>query len=154
VAEGLANDKAQQEQLFRFGSVRFRLSADECQEILQETLVELMQVQRAVARSDGLAFRIFYIRCVKHANRQRSEGIKCELDPETPDHPISHRIDQHVLVRQGFMRISRFCRDVLTAHYIDGLSLRETAERVERAYSGISKLVSRCLRRLKECLEP
>ncbi|MCC6131192.1 MAG: sigma-70 family RNA polymerase sigma factor [Acidobacteria bacterium] len=155
VAEMLANDRERQQVLFRHAFLRFQFSNEEIQELLQETLVELMQVGRPVTNPEGLVRRIFHVRCLRLLARKKSRAEVSPLEDEPPNPMnLSRRIHDHLLVRQGFARISRLCRDILISHYIHGTSMRETAERVERAYSGISKLISRCLRRLRECLEP
>ncbi|MCK6684100.1 MAG: sigma-70 family RNA polymerase sigma factor [Thermoanaerobaculia bacterium] len=154
MAETLASCREKREPLFGYAHARFGFCRDEAQEILQETLMELMQIQRPIASPDGLVFRIFHLRCVRHLCWKKAQTGSPTVKAEHMTSAASHRrIHEHLLVRQGFARISRFCRNVLTSHYIDGNSMRETAEQIGRAYSGVSKLISRCLRRLKECLE-
>ncbi len=154
LAERLAGDRERQNLLFAYGFVRFQFSRDDLQEAMQETIVELMQMERPVSNPEALVQKIFHVRCLRLLSRRtaKTEPESMEDEPPCPINP-SRRIHQHLLVKQGFARISRFCREILISHYIEGNSLRETAERVGRAYSGVSKLISRCLRRLKECLE-
>ena len=43
-------------------------------------------------------------------------------------------------------------RDFLASHYIEGKSLQEPATDLARAASGVGNTISRCLKRLRACL--
>ena len=61
-------------------------------------------------------------------------------------------LDQRVFLRQAIQLLSPTCRRLIKARYIEGHSLKDSADRMPLAYSGITKTISRCLKRLRACL--
>jgi len=49
--------------------------------------------------------------------------------------------------------VSSSCRRILLAYYMEGRSLKETAEAIPTPYPGVWNTINRCLRRLRACLE-
>lgn len=156
LAELLATDHAQRTTLVKYAHSRFGISGPVCEDLLQETIVELMLVRATttIQSPAGFVFRIFHIRCCRYSMRPERREITSGLTPSTPD-PSPFQDRRALLLEtlhEGFTTLSLVCRQILTARYVEGRSLRETAEAVSRAYSGIPKLISRCLKHLRMSL--
>ncbi len=152
VAEDLATDAVQQHRLAAYARSRFGIDAATAEDLVQETIVELLRSRCAIQHAAGFTFRVFHLRCCAYteqdvrARRTRSDAPHADrLDPDVED---------HVLLREGFRKLSPSCQRLLRAYYLEGKSLRETARESSLAESGVWKLINRCLRRLKTCLQP
>ena len=160
VAEGLATDPEQKRRLVSYARSRFGVGEEEAEDLLQDTLLELMRTEGQILRPEGFAFRVFHTRCCNHLRRVVTARAGHEAAAEAralssrPDE--GERLDADVLLRQGLSRVSPTCRTVLTAYYVEGRSLKETAEALSLSVSTTSvfRLVNSCLRRLRQCLEP
>jgi RNA polymerase sigma factor (sigma-70 family) len=119
--------------------------------VLQETAVQLLAQRQRVRNPKAYLYTVFRIRCRRYLGsslRYSDSGEPFDIpagDPETDS-------GRSIALREGLVRISSACRKLLAAHYMEGCSLRETAERMTLAYSGITKAISRCLKRLRACL--
>lgn len=150
VAEALALDEPQQRRLFAYARHKFGLDPDECRDILQETILEVLRTTAPIQRPRGFVFRVFHLRCSGLAGREQAEK---RLGAALPRAPSSTGNDEHLaLLRVAFAKLSPRCQALLRAYYLEGKSLRETAAEQALAYSGVWKLINRCLRRLKVCL--
>jgi DNA-directed RNA polymerase specialized sigma24 family protein len=68
------------------------------------------------------------------------------------DPDSSEKIDHQVALRQALGGISSVCRRLISAFYIEGRTLREAAGSLPVTQAGVSKTISRCLRRLRACM--
>lgn len=157
VAEGLATDPEQRRRLVSYARSKFGVGEEDAEDLLQETLLELMRTEGLIHRPEGFAFRVFHTRCCNGLRQERvtrtalaaaAEGLRGAA-------PRPDRSDVDLLLRQGLSRVSLACRKLLTAHYVEGRSLRETAEALSLrgSLAAVHRLVNNCLRRLKRCLE-
>lgn len=62
------------------------------------------------------------------------------------------KLDERVLVRRAFARISPTCRGLLTSYYVEGASLKETAARSGHSPKQAWKRLNACLKKLKETI--
>lgn len=151
VAEDLATDTVQQRRLVAYARSRFGIDASASEDLVQETIVELLRSASAIQHANGFVFRIFHLRCCAHTEQDvRARGVRARA-PRTDR--VETRVEEHVLLREGFGRLSPTCQRLLRAYYIEGKSLKETAAECSLASSGVWKLINRCLRRLKTCLQ-
>ena len=155
-AAAVAMDAAQRARLLSYARSRFGISAADAEDILQDTLLELLRRQAVVHSPEGFVFSVFRSRCGRHlaATQGRREVFREE---DAPDENVPHAennetIDRQVALRQAMGGISSVCRRILCAFYIEGRSLRETAQTLAVAPSGVTKTINRCLRRLRACL--
>ncbi len=155
IAETL-QDREQRSRLLAYALSRFGIESWDAEDLLQETALELVR-QRTVVRSPrGFVFRIFHMRCCRFLKRRRAEfrifsgkGSSAAFAREEQAESASQRI----ALREVFRTISSSCRKILLAYYVEGRSLRETARTIPLPYSGVWSTISRCLRRLRSCLE-
>ena len=154
VAEAVLQDPGQRSRLLAYARSRFGIDREEAEDLLQETALELLRERTLVAKPSGFVFAVFRSRCCRHlaarrAHREIFSAASAEDDAQTPD---SVPLDSRLAVRQAFAGISPACRKVLLAYYVDGMSLRDAAQAIARAYSGVWTTIGRCLRRLRRCL--
>ena len=81
---------------------------------------------------------------------RREEPI--EDDTKTPDDwsAPDPQTDVFILLRQTLAQASPACRRLIRAHYLEGKTLKETAEALSYASSQVVwTLLDRCIRRLR-----
>lgn len=147
VAEELAVDSRQHRRLRAYALKRFGIPAEDAEDLLQETMLELLRAG-SVLRPQGFVFRLFHTRCCRYV--ERCVRQRTPLPPPAAS-PLPVELD--LALRQGFSELTASCRGLLTAYYIEGQSLKSTASRMALAHSGVWKLINRCLKRLRSCLE-
>ncbi len=157
VAEALLLDTQRRGKLVAYARSHFGIALEDAEDLLQDTALELLRQRGYVGSSPhGFVFAVFRARCGRffrtHLRRDEifaKAADECEAIP----HPAGpERMDQRLALRQALCGISSSCRRLLSAYYVEGQSLREAAERMTVAYSGVWKTINRCLRRLRECL--
>jgi RNA polymerase sigma factor (sigma-70 family) len=156
IAEAIVLDGEQRSRLVTYARSRFGIESDDAQDLLQETALELLRHRTIVRSPHGFTFKVFHARCcrflqARQANRRVFSGahepaeIACDASaPETADRKLE--------LRKVLETVSSSCRKILLAHYVEGRSLRETAQAMPLPYSGVWNTISRCLRRLRACL--
>ncbi len=135
---------------------RFRLAASEVDDVMQDVLLELMRYDEPVRDFEALAFRILHLRSLQVL---RYKGVRRECALEggdlLPDGIVAPEppADVHLLLRQSLALVSPACRRLLRAHYLEGRTLRETAEILSYASANnVWTLLDRCVRRLRAIL--
>jgi RNA polymerase sigma factor (sigma-70 family) len=155
IAEALLLDQERRRQLFSYACARFGIESHDAEDLLQETVLELLRCQSCVRRPEGFVFAVFRARCSRFVAAQiAAHGVFSKQEvtsTETLSQP-SLQAEERVALREGLDTISAACRKLLRAYYVEGQSLREAAHTVSLAYSSIAKTISRCLRRLRQCL--
>ena len=140
---------------------RFRLSAPEVEDLMQDVVLELMRFEEPVRDVEGLAFRILHLRTLqvlRYRGVRREEPIEwepCEDDTKTGDDlpAPDPQTDLLVLLRQTLAQASPACRRLIRAHYLEGRTLKETAETLSYASTNVVwTLLDRCIRRLRAAL--
>ena len=132
---------------------RFWLSAPEVDDVMQDVLLELMRYDEPLREAEGLSFRILHLRTLQFL---RNKGVRreepIEDDTKTADDlssPDPHT-ETHVLLRQTLAQASPACRRLIRAHYLEGKTIKETAEALSYASSQVVwTLLDRCIRRLR-----
>lgn len=157
LAESVLLDASHRGKLLAYARSRFGIGPEDAEDLLQDTLLELL-LQRANVRSpEGFVFTLFRLCCSRHLAASRASRhvfIPEAGSPEpTPSASGTEATDRRVTLRQALGGISSTCRRLLCAFYVEGRSLRETAETLELAQSGVSKTINRCLRRLRACMD-
>lgn len=150
-------DGQQRGKLLGYAQSRFGIALEDAEDLLQDTALKLLRQRRYVETSPhGFVFAVFQARCRRFqwTHRRRSEVFaEVTKQSEAIPHPVGpERIDRRLALRQALCGISSSCRRLLSAYYVEGQSLREAAESMAVAYSGVWKTINRCLRRLRECL--
>lgn len=155
-AEAVILDPSQRHKLLRYASSRFGIGQADAEDLLQDTLLEVLRKRAHVRSPEGFVFTLFRNTCVRHVvTRLRSREIFSEASEsaEAMPHPGGpEKIERHLALRQALAGISSACRRLLCAFYIEGRSLREAAEPLSVTEFGVSKTIDRCLRRLRACL--
>lgn len=156
VAELLAEDRDLRCRLVEYAAARFRIDRTTAGDLLQETALDLIRFDGYVRRPEGFAFAVFHTRCCRLVTRQAERRRTLEQTPlpvsRTPRDEASER-DLAVALRQGLRMISPGCRKLLTAYYLEGRSLKETAAVRSVSPTGVWTLINRCLRRLRGVFE-
>jgi len=135
---------------------RFRLSAPEVEDVMQDVILELMRHDEPLRDADGFAFRVLHLRCLQFV---RNRGVRreypleeAEVDVGALRAPALHA-DVRVLLRQCLSQATPACRRLIRAHYLEGRTLRETAETLSYASPHVVwTLLDRCIRRLRAAL--
>ncbi|MBK8598508.1 MAG: sigma-70 family RNA polymerase sigma factor [Holophagales bacterium] len=135
---------------------RFRLSAPEVDDVIQDVVLELMRYEEPVRDSEGLVFRILHLRTLQLLRRRgvrREEPIEDDLRT-AEDLPIQGPdADVRILLRQTLAQTTPACRRLIRAHYLEGKTLKETAEALSYASLNVVwTLLDRCIRRLRSVL--
>jgi len=155
IAQAVALDGEQRSRLVAYARSHFGIGPDDAQDLLQETALELLR-QRILVRSPrGFTFRVFHRRCCQFI-RHRREDRQVFTHPEEPvevcDPALADTADRHLTLRRVMDTISSSCRKILLAYYVEGRSLKETAQAIPLPYPGVWNTINRCLRRLRACL--
>lgn len=133
---------------------RFRLTASEVEDLMQDVLMELMRYDEPVRAAEGLAFRVLHLRCLQLLRRR---GVRAELPLEMValsdgdvEEPVQSEPDIRIFLRQALSRSTPACRRLIRAHYLEGRTLKETAEALSYSSSNVVwTLLDRCIRRLR-----
>jgi RNA polymerase sigma factor (sigma-70 family) len=156
IAESVLLDETQRRKLFAYASARFAISAQDAEDLLQETALELLRCRSYVRNPEAFVFAVFRTRCARFTGGQvtaRAVFAEGQAHPERPARAgVNDQTDSAIALREALSEVSTACRRLLSAYYVEGRSLREAARTVSLAYSGISKTINRCLKRLRRCL--
>jgi RNA polymerase sigma factor (sigma-70 family) len=135
---------------------RFRLSAPEVEDVMQDAVLELMRHDEPLRDAEGLAFRILHLRTLQFLRNRgvrREEPIEDETRTAEDFSARDAGTDVRVLLRQTLAQASPACRRLIRAHYLEGRTLKETAEALSYASSHVVwTLLDRCIRRLRAVL--
>lgn len=132
---------------------RFRLSAPEVEDVMQDMVLELMRYDEPLRDAEGLSFHILRLRTLQFL---RNRGVRRE-EPLEDDTKSSDdwsapdaQNDLHLLLRQTLAQTTPACRRLIRAHYLEGKTLKETAETLSYASTSVVwTLLDRCIRRLR-----
>ena len=153
VAEAVFQDAGQRSKLLAYARARFGIDADEAEDILQDTALELPRQRTLVASPSGFVFAVFRSRCCRYLTARRADReVLTESPFEAGARPESVPLESRLAVRKAFGEISPACRKVLLAYYVDGRSLRDAAQAISNAYRSVWNTIIRCLGRLRRCL--
>ncbi len=154
VAEAFLDDAAQKRKLLAFARGRFGIGSQDSEDLIQDTALELLRHSGTVHSPEGLVFAVFRARCVRFvsSHRRRGEVLREPFEEERPagENPVG--IEVRIALREALSEISSSCRRILSAYYIEGQSLNEAAHSMALASSGVFKTITRCLKRLRACL--
>jgi len=156
LAEALLLDRSECERLIGLAFRRFGIRRVDAEEVLAETLLELSASDALVRSPKGFAFRVFYVRCCRwqeREGRRREDAAGLEPGAGHAGGRVESDPGLTFALRQAFARLSPVCRRLLAGYYVEGLSLKETAETTRHSPKQVWKRLNGCLRRLKECLE-
>ncbi len=155
VVETLFLDSEERCVLLRIAQSRYRISKDRAEDLLQDMAVDLLRQRQSVRRPRAYLHSVFRLRCSRHGRppwSDRETVLFAEEFADTGPGASVADLDQRVYLRQAIQLLSPSCRKLLKARYIEGRSLKESADRIALAYSGITKTISRCLKRMRACL--
>jgi RNA polymerase sigma factor (sigma-70 family) len=156
LVEAVLLDASQRRRLLAYARSRFGIATADAEDLLQDTLLELLRKRQHIRSPEGFVFTLFRDCCARHVAAGRRSGqifSREAAPPETPPQPAGPEgIERRVALRQALGGISSVCRRLICAFYIEGRSLREVAETLAATEFGVSKTINRCLRRLRQCL--
>jgi RNA polymerase sigma factor (sigma-70 family) len=151
VVEDLLTDPATRTKLATFARSCYGIEAPEADDLLQDTALELLHHEANVRKPEGYVFAVFKVKCLLHISRRAAaRALFAGEDP--PDRPGKDVDDWLLALREAFSEISLRCRRLISAYYLEGRSLKETAYDLSLSPASVFKLVSRCLGRLRRCL--
>jgi RNA polymerase sigma factor (sigma-70 family) len=152
IAEAVLLDDEQRHRLFAYAASRFGIGSEDSEDLLQETMLELLRSRTLVRSPAGFVFAVFRARCARFlAARRAASGSRAVATDSVC--LSAEGVDSQVALHEALNEVSSACRQLLCAYYVEGRSLREAARAVSLAYSSVSKTISRCLKRLRKCLE-
>ena len=154
VAEHLLLDPREVGRLMRMARLQFGIGADDAQDLLQETALDVVRERAGIRHPRAYVTRVFYMQCcqyVRRAVRSRSRLAEGELpDVTIPEGPAAEDL---LALRQALGRISPGCRGLLMAHYMEGKSFGEAAREFGFSEKQAWKRFNACLRKLRLSLE-
>jgi len=155
LAEALLLDTERRRKLLRYACVQFGVNEEDAEDLLQETALELLRYQSYVHSPEGFVFTVFRTRCARFSGSRRAKGMVFSKAPgaeaDAPQ-PKSDGLDDQLALREALAGVSSACQRLIRAYYLEGQSLREAAATMSLAYSSIGRTISRCLRKLRECM--
>ncbi|MEO8586718.1 MAG: RNA polymerase sigma factor [Acidobacteriota bacterium] len=154
VAEELLRDPRELARLMRMARLQFGIGADDAQDLLQETALDVMRERAGIRNPRAYVSRVFYMQCcqyVRRAVRTRSRVSEGEL-PDVAA-PEGLAAEDQVALYQALGRISPGCRGLLMAHYMDGKGFGEAAAEFGFSEKQAWKRFNACLRKLRLSLE-
>lgn len=156
VAEAVLRDADQRSRLIHYAGSRFGIPIVDAEDLLQETALGLLRQRGYVRDPAGFVFAAFRSRCavfaqVRRRSRERFRPGE-EADGSIPSPIGTDRIDRRIALREALRGVSSACRRLLCAYYMEGLTLNEAAEGMTLTYGVVSRRISRCLERLRACL--
>jgi RNA polymerase sigma factor (sigma-70 family) len=156
VAEAVLLDPLERSRLIRFADRRFGIDGADAEDLLQETALALLRQRGSVRSPQGYFFTSFRAACARHltarrAFRERLRESDAE-DQEVAHAPGVEQVDRHIALREALGGVSSICRRLLSAYYVEGLTLTEAAADFTMNYAALSQRISRCLKRLRACL--
>lgn len=154
VASLLLTEPGAASALMRYAYREFGIGAPDAEDLIQETAVRLIKQKGSIHRPKGLTFTIFKSKCQDFSRGAAREKRALATVPALDHAALApEEAELKMAVEQALEKLTPGCRLLLTRYYLDGLSLREAADETAHAYSGIWKLINRCLRRLKAWLD-
>ena len=153
VAEFLVLDQRLVRKLVALARSRFGIDETDAEDLVQETALEIVRSPSLIASPEGYAFQVFHNRCARFLEGRTRAGAVFAQSHDWDRVPVAdQRLDERAIVRAGFARISATCRGLLTSYYVEGASLKETAERSGHSPKQVWKRLSACLKKLKETI--
>ena len=153
VAELLILDKRLVRRLVALARSRFGIDDADAEDLVQETALEIARSPALIASPEGFAFQVFHNRCARFLQRRtKASAVFVETGDWYRTPVAEEKLDERVIIRAGFARISVTCRALLTSHYVEGASLKETAARTGHSSKQVWKRLSACLKKLKEAV--
>lgn len=156
VAGALLFDASQRRKLIGYARSRFGIETEDAEDLLQDTLLQLLRQRTRVTAPEGFLFTVFRLACSRYLTA--CSEANAVLTPASASHEhVAHPfgpegIERRISLREALGGISSNCRRLLSAFYIEGRNLQDTADTLAVAQSGVSKTINRCLRRLRQCL--
>ena len=154
VAESVLFDSGRRSKLVGYAGSRFGIQEADAEDLLQDTALALLRQRGYVRNPDGYVFSAFRASCARFARARRSRAERFAGAPqdETAAAPPAPDPDRRLALQEALSGISSSCRRLLSAYYVEGLTLTEAAEGLTLAYAVVSRRISRCLQRLRACL--
>jgi RNA polymerase sigma factor (sigma-70 family) len=154
VAEAVLRDSRELARLMRMARLQFGIGADDAQDLLQETALDVVRERAGIRHPRAYVTRVFYMQCcqyVRRAIRSRSRLAEGELpDVAAPEGLAAEDL---IALRQALGRISPGCRRLLMAHYMEGKGFGEAAREFGFSEKQAWKRFNACLRKLRLSLE-
>jgi RNA polymerase sigma factor (sigma-70 family) len=153
VAEFLVLDRKLVRKLVALARSRFGIDDVDAEDLVQETALEIARSPALIASPEGFAFQVFHNRCTRFLDRRtKRSAVFVETGDWYRTPAAEEKLDERVIIRAGFARISATCRILLTSYYVEGASLKETAARSGHSSKQVWKRLSACLAKLKEAI--
>ena len=156
VAQAVVLDGEQRSKLVAYARARFGIAPEDAEDLLQETALELLRQHTIVHNPRGFTFRVFHRRCCRHIFlRQADRNVFAPAEETVEaacDVAALETADRQLTLQRVLETVSSSCRRILLAYYMEGRSLKETAEAIPTPYPGVWNTINRCLRRLRACL--
>ena len=154
VAEDLLRDRRELARLMRMARLQFGIGADDAQDILQETALDVVRERAGIRHPRAYVTRVFYMQCCQYVRRAvRSRARASEGNALAAAGIEGPAAEDLLAVRQALERISPGCRGLLMAHYMEGKGFGEAAVEFGFSEKQASKRFDACLRKLRLSLE-
>ena len=128
VAEEVLRDTRELARLMRMASLQFGIGADDAQDLLQETALDVVRERAGIRHPRAYVTRVFYMQCCQYLRRAvRSRSRLAEGECPDVAAPEGLAAEDLIALRQALGRISPGCRGLLMAHYMEGKGFGEAA---------------------------
>jgi RNA polymerase sigma factor (sigma-70 family) len=140
--------------LHRIAANGFRIPASDREDVVQEALLDFCQFRRDRPATAGLLVRILQRRCQDYWRKtRRSQEVSLEDLPEIPAHEPDEEMFDGLKLVVAWRLISSDCRRILANRFWKRERTRAVAARSGKSYEAVKRFVSRCLARLRQCVE-
>ncbi len=153
VAAMVASDEELRERLIGYAVRCLQFDRPTAEDLLHDALLDILRSEEEIHSPEGFALVVFRARCNRYLGRliERRECAR-GAPPVAESSDDRESIVAAITLREAFRQLSPTCQKLLRAHYLEGLSLRQVAAELAFAYSGVSTLITRCVRRLRLCV--
>lgn len=123
---------------------RFRVPAQDAEDILQETFLLFIQKRSLIRNDDGWIICVARRQCLKYLSSRRDKfhrSLDSAIELASPQEAVGLRHD----LTRALARIPERCRSVLRLRYRLGFGAGEVAEQLGYQRSSVRKIASRCV---------
>jgi RNA polymerase sigma factor (sigma-70 family) len=154
VAEQLLLDRPELARLMRMARLQFGIGADDAQDLLQETALDVVRERAGIRHPRAYVTRVFYMQCCQYVRRAvRRRAHERRFTAFDVAAPAALPIDERLALEEALERISPGCRGLLMAHYMEGKGFGEAATEFGFSEKQAWKRFNTCLRKLRLSLE-
>ncbi len=132
---------------------RFGLTAEEAEDVLQDTFEAVFARRPRVHNMKGYLVGSFFNRCRDRLEKRlQQSGREIDISVDLPDVRTATRLVDGLHVRSAFRLLTPRCRHLIQAYCVLRRSLAETAADSGCTVNAVWKRLNQCMKRMRGCL--